>query len=119
MFVIIGSCPSSQVGRPAEGGHREEAQVALWQVFTGGERRLARGAAARGPGVTYMPSLDAQMFESGAPEIYQHVHRGTAIVPDPACTLSAGNEVIIATTGPGELRNVVEVAGLPRLDGSG
>jgi 2-dehydro-3-deoxy-D-arabinonate dehydratase len=34
---------------------------------------------------------------------------GTAIVPPPAFTLHAGDEVIIATTGLGELRNVVEV----------
>jgi len=34
---------------------------------------------------------------------------GTAIVPPPAFTLRAGDEVIIATTGLGELRNVVEV----------
>jgi 2-dehydro-3-deoxy-D-arabinonate dehydratase len=34
---------------------------------------------------------------------------GTAIVPPPGFTLRAGDEVIIATTGPGELRNVVEV----------
>ena len=34
---------------------------------------------------------------------------GTAIVPPPAFTLRADDEVIIATTGLGELRNVVEV----------
>jgi len=34
---------------------------------------------------------------------------GTAIVPPPAFTLHSGDEVIIATTGLGELRNVVEV----------
>jgi 2-dehydro-3-deoxy-D-arabinonate dehydratase len=34
---------------------------------------------------------------------------GTAIVPSPAFTLRAGDEVIIATTGLGELRNTVEV----------
>jgi len=34
---------------------------------------------------------------------------GTAIVPPPAFTLLAGDEVLIATTGLGELRNVVEV----------
>jgi 2-dehydro-3-deoxy-D-arabinonate dehydratase len=34
---------------------------------------------------------------------------GTAIVPPAAFTLRAGDEVIIATTGLGELRNVVEV----------
>jgi len=33
---------------------------------------------------------------------------GTAIVPPPGFTLHAGDEVIIATTGLGELRNVVE-----------
>jgi 2-dehydro-3-deoxy-D-arabinonate dehydratase len=44
---------------------------------------------------------------------------GTAIVPDPGFTLHAGDEVIIATTGLGELRNVVEVAGLPRPEGGG
>jgi 2-dehydro-3-deoxy-D-arabinonate dehydratase len=36
---------------------------------------------------------------------------GTAIVPPPAFTLRAGDEVIIATTGLGELRNVVEIIG--------
>jgi 2-dehydro-3-deoxy-D-arabinonate dehydratase len=36
---------------------------------------------------------------------------GTAIVPPPDFTLRAGDEVIIATTGLGELRNVVEVVG--------
>jgi 2-dehydro-3-deoxy-D-arabinonate dehydratase len=36
---------------------------------------------------------------------------GTAIVPAPAFTLRAGDEVIIATTGLGELRNVVEIIG--------
>jgi 2-dehydro-3-deoxy-D-arabinonate dehydratase len=44
---------------------------------------------------------------------------GTAIVPDPRFTLRAGDEVIIATTGLGELRNVVEVAGLPEPEGGG
>jgi 2-dehydro-3-deoxy-D-arabinonate dehydratase len=39
---------------------------------------------------------------------------GTAIVPQPDFTLRAGDEVIIATTGLGELRNVVEVIGPPR-----
>jgi 2-dehydro-3-deoxy-D-arabinonate dehydratase len=39
---------------------------------------------------------------------------GTAIVPPPAFTLRAGDEVIIATTGLGELRNVVEVIEPPR-----
>jgi 2-dehydro-3-deoxy-D-arabinonate dehydratase len=38
---------------------------------------------------------------------------GTAIVPPPAFTLGAGDEVIIATTGLGELRNVVEVIEAP------
>jgi fumarylacetoacetate (FAA) hydrolase family protein len=33
---------------------------------------------------------------------------GTAIVPPPGFTLHPGDEVIIATTGLGELRNVVE-----------
>jgi len=43
---------------------------------------------------------------------------GTAIVPPPAFTLRAGDEVIIATTGLGELRNVVEVIGpLPPAGG--
>jgi 2-dehydro-3-deoxy-D-arabinonate dehydratase len=36
---------------------------------------------------------------------------GTAIVPAPGFTLRAGDEVVIATTGLGELRNVVEVVG--------
>jgi len=36
---------------------------------------------------------------------------GTAIVPPPDFTLRAGDEVIIATTGLGELRNAVEVIG--------
>jgi 2-dehydro-3-deoxy-D-arabinonate dehydratase len=39
---------------------------------------------------------------------------GTAIVPPPAFTLRAGDDVIIATTGLGELRNVVEVIGPPQ-----
>jgi 2-dehydro-3-deoxy-D-arabinonate dehydratase len=38
---------------------------------------------------------------------------GTAIVPPPAFTLRGGDEVIIATTGLGELRNVVEVIEAP------
>jgi 2-dehydro-3-deoxy-D-arabinonate dehydratase len=42
---------------------------------------------------------------------------GTAIVPPPDFTLRAGDEVIIATTGLGELRNVVEVVGLPAEGG--
>jgi 2-dehydro-3-deoxy-D-arabinonate dehydratase len=41
---------------------------------------------------------------------------GTAIVPPPTFTLRAGDEVIIATTGLGELRNVVEVI-RPRQEG--
>jgi 2-dehydro-3-deoxy-D-arabinonate dehydratase len=44
---------------------------------------------------------------------------GTAIVPPPAFTLCAGDEVIIATTGLGELRNVVEVIGPPPPAGGG
>ncbi len=44
---------------------------------------------------------------------------GTAIVPDPGFTHRAGDEVIIATTGLGELRNVVEVVGPPRPEGGG
>jgi 2-dehydro-3-deoxy-D-arabinonate dehydratase len=44
---------------------------------------------------------------------------GTAIVPDPGFTLRAGDEVIIATTGLGELRNVVEVVGSRRPEGGG
>jgi 2-dehydro-3-deoxy-D-arabinonate dehydratase len=44
---------------------------------------------------------------------------GTAIVPPPAFTLCAGDEVIIATTGLGELRNVVEVIGSPPPAGGG
>ena len=36
---------------------------------------------------------------------------GTAIVPPPDFTLRAGDEVVIATTGLGELRNAVEVIG--------
>jgi 2-dehydro-3-deoxy-D-arabinonate dehydratase len=43
---------------------------------------------------------------------------GTAVVPPPAFTLRAGDEVIIATTGLGELRNVVEVVG-PRPPAGG
>jgi 2-dehydro-3-deoxy-D-arabinonate dehydratase len=38
---------------------------------------------------------------------------GTAIVPPPDFTLRTGDEVIIATTGLGELRNVVEAVGVP------
>jgi 2-dehydro-3-deoxy-D-arabinonate dehydratase len=41
---------------------------------------------------------------------------GTAIVPPPDFTLRAGDEVIIAATGLGELRNVVEVVG-PSAEG--
>ena len=44
---------------------------------------------------------------------------GTAVVPPPAFTLRAGDEVIIATTGLGELRNVVEVIGPPPPAGGG
>lgn len=44
---------------------------------------------------------------------------GTAIVPDPGFTLRAGDEVIIATTGLGELHNVVEVVGALRSEGGG
>ena len=44
---------------------------------------------------------------------------GTAIVPAPSFTLRAGDEVIIATTGLGELRNVVEVIGSPQQAGGG
>jgi 2-dehydro-3-deoxy-D-arabinonate dehydratase len=40
---------------------------------------------------------------------------GTAIVPPPTFTLEAGDEVIIATTGLGELRNVVDVIGPEQL----
>src|SRR5260370_41256614 len=36
---------------------------------------------------------------------------GTAIVPPPDLTLRAGDEVIIATTGLGDLRNVPEAIG--------
>ncbi len=43
---------------------------------------------------------------------------GTAIVPPPDFTLRVGDEVIIATTGLGELRNVVEVIG-PRPPAGG
>lgn len=42
---------------------------------------------------------------------------GTAIVPSPDFTLRAGDEVIITTTGLGELRNVVEVVGRPLAEG--
>jgi fumarylacetoacetate (FAA) hydrolase family protein len=44
---------------------------------------------------------------------------GTAIVPPPTFTLRAGDEVIIATTGLGELRNVVEVIRPPARAGGG
>jgi hypothetical protein len=64
--------------------------VALWQVVTGSERRLSCGPAGRGP---------EQLVE--------------------ASLIRAGDEAIIATTGLGELRNVVEVAGLPQPDGGG
>jgi 2-dehydro-3-deoxy-D-arabinonate dehydratase len=37
---------------------------------------------------------------------------GTAIVPPPDFTLRVGDEVIIAATGLGELRNAVEAVGL-------
>ena len=42
---------------------------------------------------------------------------GTAIVPPPDFTLRPGDEVIIATTGLGELRNVVEAVGAPAEGG--
>jgi 2-dehydro-3-deoxy-D-arabinonate dehydratase len=42
---------------------------------------------------------------------------GTAIVPPPDFTLRTGDEVIIATTGLGELRNVVEAVGPPAEGG--
>ncbi len=42
---------------------------------------------------------------------------GTAIVPPPDFTLRTGDEVIIATTGLGELRNVVEAVGSPAEGG--
>jgi 2-dehydro-3-deoxy-D-arabinonate dehydratase len=42
---------------------------------------------------------------------------GTAIVPPPDFTLRVGDEVIIATTGLGELRNVVEAVGPPAEGG--
>lgn len=44
---------------------------------------------------------------------------GTAIVPPPDFTLRAGDEVIIAATGLGELRNVVEVIGPAQPAGGG
>jgi 2-dehydro-3-deoxy-D-arabinonate dehydratase len=43
---------------------------------------------------------------------------GTAIVPPPTFTLHAGDEVIIATTGLGELRNTVEVVGPGQSQGT-
>jgi len=42
---------------------------------------------------------------------------GTAIVPPPDFTLRVGDEVVIATTGLGELRNVVTAAGPPAEGG--
>jgi 2-dehydro-3-deoxy-D-arabinonate dehydratase len=42
---------------------------------------------------------------------------GTAIVPPPDFTLRTGDEVIITTTGLGELRNVVEAVGPPAEGG--
>ena len=42
---------------------------------------------------------------------------GTAVVPLPGLTLRAGDGAFIAASGLGELRIVVEVAGLPRLEG--
>ena len=45
MFVITGSCPSSPVGWPGGTHTSEGGRVALWQLLTGGERRLARGPA--------------------------------------------------------------------------
>jgi 2-dehydro-3-deoxy-D-arabinonate dehydratase len=44
---------------------------------------------------------------------------GTAIVPPPDFTLRAGDEVIIATTGLGELRNMVEITKPSRSAGGG
>jgi 2-dehydro-3-deoxy-D-arabinonate dehydratase len=42
---------------------------------------------------------------------------GTVIVPPPDFTLRVGDEVIIATTGLGELRNAVEVVEPPAAGG--
>jgi len=44
---------------------------------------------------------------------------GTAIVSPPDVALRAGDELITAATGLGELRNVVQVAGFPRSEGGG
>ena len=57
-------------------------------------------------------SSPARRVKSGAGTIAVPVSSttptGTAIVPPPGFTLHTGDEVIIATTGLGELRNVVE-----------
>ncbi|HYA52744.1 MAG TPA: hypothetical protein VEG33_16420 [Streptosporangiaceae bacterium] len=60
--------------------------MALWQVQAGGERRLARGPAGQGPRELLPGPVTIDGLLGGA-----------------------GDEVIIATTGLGELRNVVEV----------
>ena len=52
MFVVIGSCPSSPAGWPGGAHTSQGGRMALWQVLTGGERRLARGPAGRGPAAT-------------------------------------------------------------------
>ena len=44
---------------------------------------------------------------------------GTAIVSPPDFALRAGDELITAATGLGELRNVAQVAGFPRSEGGG
>ena len=44
---------------------------------------------------------------------------GTAVVSLPDFALRAGDELIIAATGLGELRNVAEVAGLQWPEGGG
>ena len=44
---------------------------------------------------------------------------GTAVASLPDFALRAGDELITAATGLGELRIVVEVAGLGRLEGGG
>ena len=58
------------------------------------------------------PSLPAGDFGVGVVLL-----TGTAVVPLPGFTLRAGDGAFIAASGLGELRIVVEVAGLPRLEG--
>jgi hypothetical protein len=80
MLVITGSCLSSLAGWPGGTHTSRGGRVALWQVLTGDERRLAPGPAGRCP--------EEELL-------------------------------IVATTGLGELYNVVQVVGGPRPERGG